>query len=76
MVPMQRVFLTAAPRARRFALPNLIAGFEIAIKDECHEVMLKAVHHAPGDPHVKWLRGRPTGQVYRNLPLWEADVVE
>jgi len=69
-VVLVRVWLAAAPRARAYALPSLIEGF--AAEVEADEVLLTGLW-----PAVRGevpLTARPTGQTYRGLPLWEADV--
>jgi hypothetical protein len=77
-----RIFLSAGQTARRYALPNLISGFEADVVDGSTHVVIEALDtategytaHEPDDPRTREkikLVGRPTGQTYKGFPWWE-----
>lgn len=79
-----KVYLSAAPTARRFCQVQLISGFEAVVPDDLGEIEIEAVvppqstdysveptlSDTPAIETVRLL-AKPTGQTYRTLPWWE-----
>jgi hypothetical protein len=68
-----RVFVAAAPRARRYALPALVEGLEVELDDADTEVHFEALRVGPRPPAALTARRRRPAQTYRGLEYWEAD---
>ena len=68
-----RIFVAAAPKARRYALPALVAGMEVELERTDSEVWFAAVK-LPGDKVERLVARRDgTGRTYRGLEFWEAE---
>ena len=74
------VFLSAAPDARPFCLPDLVAGFETEIEPGVREVEIEAIvplvarDYTEADPdsapETVRLVARASGRSYRGLDWW------
>jgi hypothetical protein len=73
------VLLTAAPRARRWARPELISGVIVTLTPKAEQagivhVALANLKDVPENEIPPGLVGKPTKQTYRGLTVWEVDV--
>jgi hypothetical protein len=74
-----RVFLSAAPAARQWTLPEMVGGFEADIEDDAESVPIVATYPVSARtldpavplPSLPTLAARPTGRENRGLPWWE-----
>jgi hypothetical protein len=74
-----KVLLAAAPRARRYARPELISGLEVDLTAEARRTGLVYVepqvpNGARAEDAMPRLVGRPTKRESRGLQIWEVDV--